>query len=479
MKSVKSFVQKALVKPLVLSLGLGLSMGAAVHANANESALQELLNKIKADSVSESRENRAREARFLQDKNAQQSLLAQAKAELKAQEKLSDKLLKQSDNNEKALKETQNTLDLRSGELKELFGVVRQFAGDNKGIFEASMVTAQFPERTAFMAEMAESKKLPTTAKLEQFWHEILREMVETGRVVEMPATVVYGEGNEAQKNIVRVGSFNAIADGKYLTYSPAVGKFQELSRQPDASVLSAVEELEQSGSGYTPFYVDPSRGQILSLLVQSPSVSERIDQGGVVGYVILGLGALGILLALVCYLNLARIGLGVRKQQKTEEVIKGNPLGEIMQAYQDNRDADLETLELKLDEIVMRSAPSIERGVGFVKLIASVAPLLGLLGTVVGMIATFQAITLFGTGDPKLMANGISEALVTTMLGLVVAIPTLFAHSLVNSKSRRLIQVLEEQSAGFIARHQEQDLNTGARNTRATVDSAPTAQPA
>ncbi len=151
------------------------------------------------------------------------------------------------------------------------------------------------------------------------------------------------------------------------------------------------------------------------------------------------------------------------------------------MKAYQDNRDADLETLELKLDEIIMRSAPSIERGVGSIKLIASVAPLLGLLGTVVGMIATFQAITLFGTGDPKLMANGISEALVTTMLGLVVAIPTLFAHSIVNSKSRRLIQVLEEQSAGFIARHQEQDLNTGARNTRATVttDSAATAQPA
>ena len=396
------------------------------------------------------------------------------KLSLKAQEVLSDKLLKQSDENEKALKETQNTLDLRSGELKELFGVVRQFAGDNKGIFEASMITAQYPERTAFMAEMAESKKLPTTAKLEQFWHEVLREMVESGRVIKMPATVVYGEGDEAQKDIIRVGSFNAIADGKYLTYSPAVGKFQELSRQPQSGILSAVEDLEASASGYTPFFVDPSRGQILSLLVQSPSVGERIDQGGVVGYVILGLGALGLLLAVACFINLVRIGQGVSKQQKSDQVIKGNPLGEIMQAYQDNRDADLETLELKLDEIIMRAAPSIERGVGGIKLIASVAPLLGLLGTVVGMIATFQAITLFGTGDPKLMANGISEALVTTMLGLVVAIPTLFAHSLVNSKSRRLIQTLEEQSAGFIARHQEQDLNIGARNARSTVSVNP-----
>lgn len=474
--AISKAVLKPLLKPLMVSLGLGLTFSAGASEGA--AALQDLLNKIKADSVTESRENKAREARFLSDKNSQQRLLAEAKAELKAQENLSDQLLKQSDDNEKVLKETQNTLDIRSGELKELFGVVRQFAGDNKGIFEASMITAQYPERTAFMAEMAESKKLPTTAKLEQFWHEVLREMVESGRVVNMPATVVYGEGDEAQKDIIRVGSFNAIADGKYLTYSPAVGKFQELSRQPQSGILSAVAELEASAAGYTPFYVDPSRGQILSLLVQSPGIGERIDQGGVVGYVILGLGAFGLLLAAACFINLTRIGQGVRKQQKTDQVIKGNPLGDIMQAYRDNRDADLETLELKLDEIIMRAAPSIERGVGGIKLIASVAPLLGLLGTVVGMIATFQAITLFGTGDPKLMANGISEALVTTMLGLVVAIPTLFTHSLVNSKSRRLIQVLEEQSAGFIARHQEQDLNTGVRNARSTV-SVNAAEPA
>ena len=474
---------KTVARPVVLALSMtagfaGTFTATTASANDGLTALQGLLDKIKADGVTESRENRARESRFLKDRNNQRNLLAEAKAELKAQEQLSDQLLKQSDTNEKTLKETQNTLDIRSGELKELFGVVRQFAGDNKGIFEASMITAQYPERTAFMTEMAESKKLPTTAKLEQFWHEILQEMVESGRVVEMPATVVYGEGNETQRDIIRVGTFNAIADGKYLNYSPAVGKFQELSRQPDSSTLSNVAGLEAASEGYVPFYLDPSRGQILSLLVQSPSISERVDQGGVVGYVILGLGALGLLLALACFMNLTRIGMGVKKQQKSDQVIKGNPLGEIMQTYQDNRDADLETLELKLDEIIMKAAPSIERGVGSIKLIASVAPLLGLLGTVVGMIATFQAITLFGTGDPKLMANGISEALVTTMLGLVVAIPTLFTHSLVQSKSRRMIQVLEEQSAGFIAKHQENDLNTGTRNVTASVASQ-TAQPA
>ena len=466
MKFIK-FPSLKTVSALTLALGLGLS---SVQATANENALQGLLDKIKNDSVTESRANREREAQFLQDKKQQQRLLAEAKAELKAQERLSDKLLKASDKNEQVLKETQNTLDIRSGELKELFGVVRQFAGDNRGIFDASMISVQYPERQAFMADMAESKVLPTTAKLEKFWLEVLQEMAESGRVLEVPATVVYGEGNEEQKTITRIGTFNAVADGQYLNYSPAVGKFEQLSRQPDSAVLASAEAIEAADGGYVPFYLDPSRGQILSLLVQSPSLKERVDQGGVVGYVILGLGAVGLLLALICMLNLARIGAGIRKQQKSDQVIKGNPLGEIMQAYQDNRDADLETLELKLDEIVMKAVPGIERGVGSIKLIASVAPLLGLLGTVVGMIATFQAITLFGTGDPKLMAGGISEALVTTMLGLVVAVPTLFAHSLVQSRSRRMIQVLEEQSAGFIAMHQEKDINAGARTVVETV---------
>ena len=203
-------------KPLLLTLTVSMAVPASAESDGL-TALQGLLEKIKNDSVTESRENRVREARFLQDTNNQQRLLSEARAELKAQEQLSDRLLKQSDNNETALKEVQNTLDIRSGELKELFGVVRQFAGDNRGVFAASMITAQFPERTAFMAEMAESKKLPTTARLEQFWHEILREMVESGRVVTMPATVVYGEGNEALRDIIRIGTFNAIAEGKYL----------------------------------------------------------------------------------------------------------------------------------------------------------------------------------------------------------------------------------------------------------------------
>lgn len=213
---------------------------------------------------------------------------------------------------------------------------------------------------------------------------------------------------------------------------------------------------FESAKGTYEPLFLDPSRGVILSLLVQSPTVQERIDQGGIVGYVILAMGAVGVIIALLCFLRLQIIGGKMRKQAKSDTVIPGNPLGEVIQAYQDHKGDNLEDLEAKLDEIILRNAPSIERFISSIKLFASVAPLLGLLGTVMGMIGTFQAITLFGTGDPKLMAGGISEALVTTMLGLVVAIPLLFLYTIVHSKGRRLVQTLEEQSAGFIARYQE-----------------------
>jgi biopolymer transport protein ExbB len=139
-----------------------------------------------------------------------------------------------------------------------------------------------------------------------------------------------------------------------------------------------------------------------------------------------------------------------------TDKISTDNPLGRILSVYDDNETIDPESLELKIDEAILREVPQLEKYHSIVKVFAAIAPLLGLLGTVVGMIVTFQALTLFGTGDPKLMAGGISQALVTTMLGLIVAIPLVFLHSILTSWSGTLIEILEEQSAGLIARHAE-----------------------
>lgn len=442
-------------KSLTATLLTGLMLAAPVQA-ANPASLSELLKTVKSDSIVESKENKQREAKFRANRNQQAALLKQARAELAAETNRGDELKATFDVNDKELTVQTETLRQRSGTLGEMFGVVRQYAGEFKGLFAASQNAVQFPERDALLTKLSESKELPSTAELENFWHTILQQIVVSGETSTLPATVVYGEGKEAVRDVTLIGEFNAIADGKYVTYVTQTGKFEELSRQPSKNIMRNVPGFEAASGSYEPLFIDPSRGVILSLLVQSPTVQERIDQGGIVGYVILGMGALGALIALFCFLRLTLIGSKMRRQTKTDTVIPGNPLGEIIEAYQGHKGDNLEDLEAKMDEVILRNAPSIERFVGAIKLFASVAPLLGLLGTVMGMIGTFQAITLFGTGDPKLMAGGISEALVTTMLGLVVAIPLLFFYTLVHSKSRRLVQMLEEQSAGFIARYQE-----------------------
>ena len=418
--------------------------------------LNALLNQVKAASTSESQLNKEREARFLADKNEQGALLAKAKAELAAETARGEQLKATFDANDKQLTELTETLRQRSGNMGEMFGVLRQFAGEFKGIFNASARRVEHPEQTALLTRLAESKELPSSDDLTAFWTTTLSRMVDGGKVSQIPATVVYGEGNQAQKTVTQIGEFNTVSEGKYLTFVPETGKFEQLSRQPENAVLEPVAKFEQGGGSVEPIFIDPSRGVILSLLVQSPTLKERIDQGGSVGYVILALGVIGTLLALFCGARLSLIGGAMRKQLKSEQIIKGNPIGEMLGAYQDHRGDNIEDLESKLDEIILRNVPKFEKGISIIKLIASVAPLLGLLGTVVGMIATFQAITLFGTGDPKLMAGGISEALVTTMQGLVVAVPMLFLYTIVQTQSRRLIQVLEEQSAGFVARYQE-----------------------
>ncbi|EJG1714835.1 MotA/TolQ/ExbB proton channel family protein [Vibrio parahaemolyticus] len=442
-------------KTLAAGLLASLFMVCGVQAETPQT-LSELLKNVKSESIVESKENKEREAVFKRDRDQQAVLLQQAREELAAQQALGDQLKATFDENDKQLTELTETLRVRSGTLGEMFGVVRQYAGEFKGLFAASQNAVQFPERDALLTKLAESKELPSTQELETFWHTILQQVVVSGDTSTTQATVVYGEGKEAVRDVTLVGEFNAIADGKYVIYVPQTGKFEELSRQPSKNITSQVSGFESAKGTYEPLFLDPSRGVILSLLVQSPTVQERIDQGGIVGYVILAMGAVGVIIALLCFLRLQIIGGKMRKQAKSDTVIPGNPLGEVIQAYQDHKGDNLEDLEAKLDEIILRNAPSIERFISSIKLFASVAPLLGLLGTVMGMIGTFQAITLFGTGDPKLMAGGISEALVTTMLGLVVAIPLLFLYTIVHSKGRRLVQTLEEQSAGFIARYQE-----------------------
>jgi len=433
-----------------------------VSSFANAQTLEELAEIVRQAANSEGKINKQREAEFLSDRNNQRNLLAQAKAELKREEKRSDDLKSEYDRLERDLAEQTTILQERMGNLGELFGIVRQSSGDIQAALNDSMVSAQFQGREVFLSELAQRKALPNVQELRTVWSRMVTEIAESGKVIRFTAQVERANGAKEDVEVVRVGVFNAVTDGSFLDWNSAKSTVNliELARQPNKRFRSMASDLQKAAPGETvAMAVDFTRGQILRAVVQSKTPIERVkEDGGPVGMVIIGVGIFGLLLCFWKALVLYTTGGRMSKQLKSEDANKGNPLGRVMAIYSDNTETDIETLELKLDEAILRESAPLETGLSFIKVLYVVAPLLGLLGTVVGMIATFQMITLFGTGDPRMMAGGISTALVTTVLGLVVAIPLTIFHAFLQGKSKALIQILEEQAAGIIARLAERN---------------------
>ncbi len=423
----------------------------------NAQTLDELAEIVRQAANSEGKINKEREAEFLADRNNQRNLLAQAKAALQRQEKRSDDLKSEYNRLERELAEQTTILQERMGNLGELFGIVRQSSGDIQAALNDSMVSSQFQGRDVFLSMLAQRKALPNVQELRTVWSRMVTEIAESGKIIRFNTEVERANGAKENVEVVRVGVFNAVTNGSFLDWdsSKSTVNLIELARQPNARFRSMASDLQSAAPGETvAMAVDFTRGQILRAVVQSKTPIERVkEDGGPVGMVIIGVGIFGLLLCFWKALVLYTTGGRMRKQLKTEEANKGNPLGRVMAIYTDNTETDIETLELKLDEAILRESAPLETGLSFIKVLYVVAPLLGLLGTVVGMIATFQMITLFGTGDPRMMAGGISTALVTTVLGLVAAIPLTIFHAFLQGKSKALIQILEEQAAGIIAR--------------------------
>ena len=341
--------------------------------------------------------------------------------------------------------------------MQELFALVRQIAVDARNTLSESLVSSQLPNRSAFLDALGEKERLPSIDDLEGLWMLMLEEMSQTGKVVQFDGPVITPGGEETQRRITRVGAFNAVSGGQFLRYLPETERLVELSRQPPLRLRAMAEKLETARDGVHSMPVDPSRGAILGLMVQSPTALERLRDGGGIGYVIIGLGALGLLVVLQRYAAVGLAHLKIRRQMRTQDSRGDNPLGRLMSIPQESTGVDPDILASRLDDRVARETSHLQRGLATVSILAAVAPLLGLLGTVTGMIATFQSITLFGTGDPKLMSGGISQALITTQLGLAVAIPLLLLHGFLSGRVSRIVEVLEHRSASLLAEHGEQ----------------------
>ena len=441
---------------LLFTYGLG-------QAQEDANSMNELLLQIEQGQARDSEEAKQREARFAAARNQQQKLLNDSRTERNRQEGISERLENTFASNQQKIVDAREALDKRLGALKELFGVLQTVSGDAITRFEGSLTNIRYPNRSQFLVDlgskMASASSLASIEEIEQLWYELQREITEQGKVVKFTTEYATADGERITDDIVRVGVFNIVFEDGYLQYDEQTGNVTELQRQPEqGKYTGSTEDMVDETEGYVPFGLDVTRGGILSLLVESPTIGERIEQGGIVGYCIIALGFIGLGIAIWRWFALTTDGRKVSAQLKRDTASTDNPLGRVLTAYEVNAKADTETMELKLSEAALKEMPELTKGLLFIKVIAAVAPLMGLLGTVTGMIKTFQVITLYGAGDPKLMAGGISQALMTTVLGLCVAIPMVLLHTLVSGQSRKIINILQSQSAGIVAQHSERN---------------------
>ncbi|MCG7897319.1 MAG: MotA/TolQ/ExbB proton channel family protein [Candidatus Thiodiazotropha weberae] len=421
-------------------------------ALAAEDSLQSLLEEVRKSRQVQQSRDQAREKRFLEQHQQRKSELEAIRQQLQAEQQRQQQLLVQFDDQREELEKLKQTHQQSTGSFGELFGVVRQVASESLNLFKNDLTSSRQQQDLAILEEVASSRSLPSLERLQDLWEIFLTRIIQSGQIWQASLPVILTSGEEQQEQVTVVGLFNALSNGRYLRYLPETARFVELSRQPAPRYQLLAKQAEQSDGGLQKLAIDPSRGAILSLLVASPTLTERIQQGGYIGYFILFLGALGSLVIIERVISLFWVGRRVKRQLKQEEPMENNPLGRLLAINRQHHAISGDALQKHFDEAILRELPKLRRGLRLLAIFAAVAPLLGLLGTVTGMIETFQSITLFGTGDPKLMSGGISQALVTTELGLAVAIPMVLLHSYLAGRSNRVIRLLDQQSAAMVA---------------------------
>lgn len=445
---------------------LGLTSNLALAQGSSK--LSGLLDLVENDRIAESAEYAQRQQEFEQNANRQQQILDTTNERIVEQEELQANLSDQFEANEIIIRDKREVLRDRRGDLNELFGTLQGVAGDFLSNFEDSLISAQYPGRSeyieGFIEKAGSTIEQLNLEEIERFWFYMQQEVVESARVAKYNGDVSLPSGDTVNRSIVRIGNYNSTSEGEYLSYDGDIGHLQVLPRQPAGSFLSAVNELEGATGGFTKVGIDPTGGvggQVMANLVNFPSVNEQVrDNSGTIGFIIIGVGIVGILIGFYRLLILTLVSIKVRTQLKSDKALKNNPLGRVLLVAESNPSADTETLELKLGEAILQETPALESMLTLIKMIATIAPLGGLLGTVTGMIQVFQQITVYGAGDPTIMAGGISSALMTTVLGIVVAIPTIFMHTVVKSRADNIVHILEEQATGMIAQKAEQSAN-------------------
>jgi len=452
------------IHKVILGVAL-LSLTSAVSNAFAADTLESLLKQVQSVRDNEIKAFEQRSAEYnAADPAQQKKMLEDALSRREALDKSSKSLSDEFAANELKINNARKELRDKASELglTEIFGLTRQVAGEVSTELRQSLISTQFPpapgepSRDETLLKFSTSQTTPTANELENFWFQIQREMTASGQVAKYRAMVVQPSGESVESEVVRVGPFTAVSGGKFLSYVPSLKKLSVFPRQPPARFLKYASDLESATSGYVQAVVDSARGVLLALYVERPNWIKRIELGQEVGYVIITVGILGFLAFVFQLFYLVKVRLGVKSQlSHLDNLSTNNPLGRVLLAFKGDTsliEQEADVAELRISEAVLKEVPRLERFQSFLRLAVAAGPLLGLIGTVMGMILTFQSITESGSSDPKLMATGIGQAMIATVLGLGIAIPLLFANALLNTLSKSVSRVLDEQSVGMLA---------------------------
>jgi len=446
-------------------LWIVLILFSAAHADS----LDSLLHDVMKDNNKQKSIDKSREAKFLSDLQNAKKLLKEKKSALRLEKQRTEDLKNLFEKQKVSIAKYQNDLDKKSENLKDLFSTLKQDSRDFLSLLHGSMTSVQLGDRKQFLEKISKTGATQNIDDIKKFWTLYLQEIIESGKIETFETSVIDTDGNKKKESVTRVGLFSAFNAHKYIKYDNSLEGFVSLVRQPNSNYLDYIQKYNKEKNQIVPILIDPTRGVLFSMLKEKPTIKERVTQGGIIGYIILVLGAFTLLFSLYRYLKYIQMLSKIKKQFTSDEASSDNPLGRILQLFKKHESKEISVLEGKMDAALIKEIPEIQSGLPMIKLVAAVAPLLGLLGTVTGMIETFQAITLFGSGDPKLMAGGISQALMTTVLGLVVAIPILFIYSILNSQSKKIIEILTQQTSALIAKKLEMtDMDTKSYDTPA-----------
>ena len=418
----------------------------------------DMVSNAKSEAKTQQQHNIQRESGFKQTEQELSALKAKLIQQRETLQTQNDKLAAQFSQNENELAQLEEKLRLETGSLGEVFGVVRQNAKELQSELHTSVTGASAQSHTQIVEDIVAATELPSMPQLTGLWKALEEQIQASGSVERSTVSFVNGEGKKQEVEALRLGSFGLIGEQGYYAWNGAKQEAKAYVKQPEQGpTLNTALTLENGQPAN--LVVDPSRGIMLEQLALTPSLMDRLQAGGVVGKVILGLLAIGLIIALVRGASLFIASQKIRAQLKTPEQPTNNPLGRVLAVYDAEKKQTVEALELRLLEAVVDEQASLEKGLSMLKLLAALAPMLGLLGTVTGMIETFQVITQFGNGDPKVMAGGISMALVTTVLGLIAAMPLLLAHNILSSQAEAIRNILEKQGIALVAEQAEQSM--------------------